>query len=51
MDVPEDDEEEKFNMKDGERMKDRHGTVAGPPLEDQFGEDDPGPDFSEEGMK
>lgn len=47
MDVPEEDEEEKFNS--GPAMKDRHGTLAGPPLPDQF-EDEDGPDFSDEAI-
>ena len=47
---PEDDEEEKFqNIKEGApEMKDRTGTLAGPPLADQF-EDDEDPPFTDEG--
>ena len=41
----EDDEEEKFeNIKEGATpMKDRAGTLAGPPLADQFDEDEDPP--------
>lgn len=47
----EDDEEEKFeNIKDGATpMKDRTGTLAGPPLADQFDEDED-PPFDDAGQ-
>ena len=49
MEVPDEGEEEKFEGKEGENKLERHGTVMGPPLADQFDEDE-GPDFTEEGM-
>jgi hypothetical protein len=49
MEVPAEDEEEKYDEPGSATKFDRHGTVAGAPLADQFDEDE-GPDFSEEGM-
>ena len=49
MDVPAEDEEEKTEGREGQNKFERHGTMAGAPLADQFDEDE-GPDFTEEGM-